>query len=234
MKRQPALLAHVIKAIADLKDHNGSSTKNIIGQVRAYAAQMSPLPRNLTMQVRSALRHGLDTGLLKHRGGKYRLGLDARDYATYRNFKKLGVADYPYRQHRRRRRKGKKSRRRRRRSHDRMQLLDAGYGGYSSEEDSLSDIDSDPYDRGGRRRKGRRKGRRRRRRHHEAYSLKRGRSPVLKDRKDDDHRDRSHSRFDYDNSNECPDVMTCDNPECLCNLAQQEVARGSSEEIRDP
>lgn len=41
------------------------------------------------MQVRRALEHGLHSGLIKQRSGKFRLGLDRRDYAIFRRFKQI-------------------------------------------------------------------------------------------------------------------------------------------------
>jgi len=41
------------------------------------------------MQVHRALEHGLKSGLIKHRRGKYCLGLDKRDYAIFKRFTKV-------------------------------------------------------------------------------------------------------------------------------------------------
>lgn len=106
-KTHPRMLANVLKAIADMKDNRGSSIRKIVEQV----AHGSPIvnkagkkPRNVTMQVRRALRHGVNTGLLVQHAGKYRLGLDEADSLPVKEVRR-----------RRKGRKGRKGRGRRRR-----------------------------------------------------------------------------------------------------------------------
>lgn len=94
-KNHPRMLANVLKAIADMKDNRGSSIRKIVDQVATNNVinKNGTKPRNVTMQVRRALRHGINTGLLVQHAGKYRLGLDERD-------------NYPVKEVRRRRKKG--------------------------------------------------------------------------------------------------------------------------------
>ncbi|XP_018331780.1 uncharacterized protein LOC108741457 isoform X4 [Agrilus planipennis] len=75
-KSHPRLLPQVLRAVAELKDINGSTAKKIVSRVNELIKRCrtsGPKPRNVTMQVRKALHHGIENGLLKYRGGRYKL-----------------------------------------------------------------------------------------------------------------------------------------------------------------
>lgn len=74
-KKEPKLLVHVLHALADLKDARGSTLRKITDQVQIAInlSRTKPKPKNVLGQVRRALRHGVQTGVLKHRAGKFRL-----------------------------------------------------------------------------------------------------------------------------------------------------------------
>ncbi|KAJ8936392.1 hypothetical protein NQ318_010799 [Aromia moschata] len=114
---QPRLLTAVMEAIASLKEGKGSTQKKIIEQVQTSLSSKNASVRNVMVQIRRAIRHGVESGLIKQKGGKFRLGLASKDYAVFRNFQKIDKGgDAPVREHRRRgRRRRRRSRRRRRR-----------------------------------------------------------------------------------------------------------------------
>lgn len=72
-KNDPKLLPRVLEALSDLK--HGSTLKKITDQVHAAIrlSKVRPRPRNVLGQVRRALKHGVQTGLLRHRAGRFRL-----------------------------------------------------------------------------------------------------------------------------------------------------------------
>lgn len=140
-KNHPRMLANVLKAIADMKDNRGSSIRKIVDQVATsnLINKTGTKTRNVTMQVRRALRHGINTGLLVQHGGKYRLGLEERD-------------NLPVKEVRRRRKKGKKGGRRRRRRGRRVRRRSSRVSSKSlsdtetspvSDETSYTSVDSD-------------------------------------------------------------------------------------------
>ncbi|KAJ8946793.1 hypothetical protein NQ314_008776 [Rhamnusium bicolor] len=93
MKRsghQPRLLTAVMEAIANLKDGKGSTQKRIIDQVQCLLNSKNVSLRNVTVHIRKALKHGVESGLIKQKGGKFKLGLDTKDYAIFKSFQKNG------------------------------------------------------------------------------------------------------------------------------------------------
>lgn len=76
-RRHPArILANVIKAIADLKDEEGSTVSTIAERLKCYIEENQPKKNcAFTTQVRKALRHGIQTGIIVHQGRRYKLGL---------------------------------------------------------------------------------------------------------------------------------------------------------------
>lgn len=113
---EPKLLVQVLQALADLKDTRGSTLRRISDQVQTAVklSKVKPVPRNVFGQVRRALRHGVQNGVLKHRAGKFRLATASEiNYAL-----KYGIT-------RRRKRKGayrKTKRRTQRRSPSRVRM----------------------------------------------------------------------------------------------------------------
>ncbi|KAJ8959587.1 hypothetical protein NQ318_021765 [Aromia moschata] len=118
---QPRLLTAVMEAIASLKEGKGSTQKKIIEQVQTSLSSKNASVRNVMVQIRRAIRHGVESGLIKQKGGE--------------KIDKGG--DAPVREHRRRgRRRRRRSRRRRRR---RRSMEDDSGERYGSESASPSD-----------------------------------------------------------------------------------------------
>lgn len=72
-RKEPQLLSHVLQALTDFKA--GTTLKKITDRVQTAVnlSKVRPRPRNLAGQVRRALRHGVQTGVFKHRSGRFRL-----------------------------------------------------------------------------------------------------------------------------------------------------------------
>ncbi|XP_074031954.1 uncharacterized protein [Leptinotarsa decemlineata] len=156
--RDQPFLTEVMDTIASLRDSKGSPPDKILDHI--VSSRRTPL-KNASLQVKKALRTGLKTGLLKEVSGKFKLGLDPRDYAVFKNFRQLERSGgLPLRESRR----GRKGRRKRGRSRKRRGKKKRRTHGLADELFNLHEESSpEPMDRGrrGRRRKG--KGRRKRR-----------------------------------------------------------------------
>lgn len=107
------MLESVLKAIADLKESQGSTVRNIINHIKSNPEKQTGRRKyDITSQVRRALTQGKNAGVIVHNAKKYRLtttpskcsNLLARSYAGKRSKKS------------RRRRKGRSRRKKRRRS----------------------------------------------------------------------------------------------------------------------
>ncbi|XP_050305957.1 serine/arginine-rich splicing factor 11-like [Anthonomus grandis grandis] len=239
--KEPRLLQSVMEAIAMLKEKQGSSQKQIIEHVTNLLKKNKDGARNVTMQVRRALDHGLHTGLIRHRSGKYVLGLDKRDYAIFRRFRQ--IAPSPTACRRRRRGKRGRRRRRRRRGGRRRNYSNDDHEGSEESESGRSTAGGtpEPQDRSRRRRRRggrrRRKSRRRRGRRHSSQDNKSESESEAKSSKSDlpaEKRRSESEKVDYQQKNshhperESPrnqedDCMVdCGNPECLCNIKQEE------------
>lgn len=74
-RKEPRLLVQVLQALADLKETRGSTLRRVTDQVQTAInlAKARPKPKNVLGQVRRALKHGVQTGVLRHRAGKFRL-----------------------------------------------------------------------------------------------------------------------------------------------------------------
>lgn len=169
--KEPRLLPSVMEAIASLKEKQGSTQRQILDHIANTLKKNKEGSRNVTVQVRRALEHGLQSGLIKHRSGKFTLGLDRKDYAIFRRFRQFTDPLADCNQCRRGRRRGRGGRRRRRRRSRRR-----GRRGrkrpLSNDDDITEDTESgrsytggtpEPMDRHRRRRRRGRKGRRGRR-----------------------------------------------------------------------
>ncbi|CAH0561208.1 unnamed protein product [Brassicogethes aeneus] len=188
-----------MQVIADLGEANGSTMKSISTQLQEHNLVK---PSNLPVQVKRALKQGLETGLIKQRSGKYRLGLDAKDYAIYKSF--MMMEETGSKHHRRKRKKIKR----------RRKPKDFNSDSEASVEDTLEDTPTDdepeyPEDdypanetssRKHRKFKARRKSRRRRQQRRYIRKM-----------------DKTSSRTaEEDHTNN--DAALCDNPDCLCNM----------------
>lgn len=66
----PVLMSAVLNAAAHLSEGKGSTVRDILNFIRQNKNGFS---RNLTMQVHRALKHAVNAGLLRHRGGRYKV-----------------------------------------------------------------------------------------------------------------------------------------------------------------
>ncbi|XP_022902908.1 histone H1, gonadal-like [Onthophagus taurus] len=70
----PRIFADVLQAILDLRDIRGSNIKTIIDQIQTHLGKNQICrSKNIAMQVQKALRHGINSGVLEHKAGKYKL-----------------------------------------------------------------------------------------------------------------------------------------------------------------
>lgn len=114
-KNLPHLFNEVLDSIAILKESKGSSEKSILNQVDTILHIRRQHLKKSIASIHRALRHGLKTGLLKLKNGKYCLGMSQADYNIYRKVQKLRSSDNLYRDFRARRGKRRSRRRRGRR-----------------------------------------------------------------------------------------------------------------------
>lgn len=116
--KQPRFLSDVMQAIVDLKEGHGSTQNKILEHIQSIinTKRIIPRPRNVTMQIRRALKHGVQNGLLKQRGGKFLLGIHPRDFALFKSFQQMGSLNTccnKCKRGRRGKKRGKKKRRKR-------------------------------------------------------------------------------------------------------------------------
>lgn len=77
-KLAPAFKNHVIEAVAALQEKRGSTSREIVNQIKAVirrSPRYKERLRNLILQVERALHHCVDDGLLRHQAGRYKLGI---------------------------------------------------------------------------------------------------------------------------------------------------------------
>lgn len=65
--KEPRMLKPVVHAIKDLKENSGSTQSKIVQYIQAdvNTKNISPKPRAVVMQVKSALKYGVTKGILK-------------------------------------------------------------------------------------------------------------------------------------------------------------------------
>ncbi|GLV35753.1 hypothetical protein CBL_01096 [Carabus blaptoides fortunei] len=123
--RKPRLLSHVVKAVKNLKENKGSSAGRITDQVRTLLnnTKIRPKPRNVVMQVRRALNHAVENGILLHRAGRYKVlrsrnivPVDSLELCDIHSGRQMKMRKARGRRHSKRRRRRSRSHRRRRRS----------------------------------------------------------------------------------------------------------------------
>lgn len=104
--RHPKMLPDILCAISDLKDISGCTAKSILNQVstRKYSEEGRQTAKEIALQVRRALLHGTQTGLLVLKGGKYKIGDSDSVFGKIGN-KNLPVKAAAGKQRRRRRRR---------------------------------------------------------------------------------------------------------------------------------
>lgn len=87
--KQPRLLQSVMQAICDLREIGGSTQCKISEYLDGVinCLNIRPRPRGLALQVRNALNHGIENGLIKQKGGKFSLALNAKDFAIFKSFR---------------------------------------------------------------------------------------------------------------------------------------------------
>ncbi|CAH0561209.1 unnamed protein product [Brassicogethes aeneus] len=189
------LLPQVMQVIADLAEANGSTMKSISTQLQG---QNLVKPNNLPVQVKRALKQGLETGLIKQRSGKYRLGLDAKDYAIYKSF--MMMEETGSKHHRRKRKKIKRRRKHKEYNSDSDVSIDDTQNDSDDTEYAEDDYPDDE--------KSSRKNRK---------FKSRGKTRRRKQRKNVGKSDKISSKTaqeDYTKN----DAALCDNPDCLCNM----------------
>lgn len=87
--KQPRLLQSVMQAIVDLREYGGSTHCRIFDYLQGVINCMDirPRPRGLSQQVKKALFHGIENGLLKQKSGKFSLALNPKDFAIFKSFR---------------------------------------------------------------------------------------------------------------------------------------------------
>lgn len=88
-KQQPKLLLSVLQAIVDLKDSGVTNYSRIVEYLQGVVKyrDITPRPRGLPLQVKRALKHAVDNGLVKHNNGKYSSALNSKDFEIFRSFR---------------------------------------------------------------------------------------------------------------------------------------------------
>jgi hypothetical protein len=209
--RPPRFLPEVIQAIYELRENGGSNSNKIVSHVKSALNNTNSRPRNISTQVRRALKHAATNGIVKQRAGKFRINADVLD--PYRDCAEC------------RRRKKMRRRKKRYRKHPlyppvrSRSLRSDSEGRYHRHRRSDSESDDIPVREVRRRR---RKGRRKRR----GRTRPMGGDPLGAERPDridndlakdiiypDDHRE--------DDGGGMHDDRQCDNPECLCNVKEE-------------
>lgn len=86
---QPRFLQSTMQAIVDLRLTGNSTYCNIVDYLQGiiHSRKITPRPRALAIQVKKALQHGLDNGLIKYRSGKFLLSLSAKDFDIFKSFR---------------------------------------------------------------------------------------------------------------------------------------------------
>ncbi|XP_057665003.1 probable splicing factor, arginine/serine-rich 7 [Diorhabda carinulata] len=119
--RDTTFLGEVMDTIANFKDSKGSPPDKILG---AIVSQKKVPIRNPSLQMRKALKNGLETGLLKEMNGKFKLCLSNREYSRFKNFAMMRTKQLRIREFRRRDMRLLDKRRRRDSRRRDMRLLD--------------------------------------------------------------------------------------------------------------
>ncbi|XP_066153040.1 uncharacterized protein [Euwallacea fornicatus] len=122
-RNEPQLLLNVMEVIADMKERTGSTQKKIVERILQQLPSTNT-SKNMVLKVRRALEYGLQSGLIKHIGGKYSLGLKKHDFAICRKFTDPNSDNNGSK---RRRRRGRRRRRRRSRSKRRRSKIRSRY-----------------------------------------------------------------------------------------------------------
>lgn len=74
-ERSIHLLRDVANAITSLKDAQGSTVRNIVRHINCNSNNKRLRKTSITMEVRHALKRGLQKGMFVHRAGKYKMAL---------------------------------------------------------------------------------------------------------------------------------------------------------------
>jgi len=76
-KYQPRLLTPVLKVIAEMEEKRGSTFKSILTSIQ-NDSNIQPKPRNVVVQVKAALKHGVINGVIRNKAGRFQLTLDSK------------------------------------------------------------------------------------------------------------------------------------------------------------
>lgn len=76
-RKEPVLLTHVLQAVADLRELNGSTLKRIVEAVQANVcnSKCKISPNNLAIQVKRAVCHAVNAGVVMQKSGKFKLAI---------------------------------------------------------------------------------------------------------------------------------------------------------------
>lgn len=115
------MLTDVIDAIANLREPKGSTMRKIMNQVENNYIFTQKFAKLSQKPIMKALKHGVDVGLIRKNKGKFKLGLDPRDYVVYKTFQN----NLKIKKHCNRRKKcrGKKKQKRRRNARSRRRPI---------------------------------------------------------------------------------------------------------------
>lgn len=112
-REPPKMLQNVLNAIVNLRDAEGSTVRNIVRHINTSSSDKPARRRkDITLQVRRALKQGSRAGVIVQHSRKYKLA------ATPSKCNNILARSYASRRRRSRRKRRSRARRRRRRSED--------------------------------------------------------------------------------------------------------------------
>nr|CAI5859540.1 unnamed protein product [Callosobruchus analis] len=85
-RHRPRYLDEIMEVIVNMKEVKGSTSRRILDRVHNLLVLKRKKGKVDPLQIKKALAKGVECGVLRKKDGKYRLGLDAKDYVIYRNW----------------------------------------------------------------------------------------------------------------------------------------------------
>ncbi|VEN57606.1 unnamed protein product [Callosobruchus maculatus] len=85
-RHHPRYLNEIMEVIVNMKEVKGSTSRRILDRVHNLLVLKRKKGKVDPLQIKKALAKGVEYGVLRKKDGKYRLGLDAKDYIIYRNW----------------------------------------------------------------------------------------------------------------------------------------------------
>ncbi|CAH1994604.1 unnamed protein product [Acanthoscelides obtectus] len=143
-RHRPRYLDEIMEVIVNMKEAKGSTSRRILDRVHNLLILKRKKGKVDPTQIKKALVRGVECGVLMKKNGKYKLGLDTKDYAIYRSWTGKHARQARTRSRRSRRKKrshrrGRRGRRMRSRSHS----LGRQRGNHYSSSDEADDYASD-------------------------------------------------------------------------------------------